>query len=135
MNYPVINTVATGKRIKELCRRNNISVNEVKEFMGFENPQAIYKWLRGESLPSLDNFYALSRLLNVPLDSLIISVENLGGFSTDSFFICWVRGRVGGDIDPDLIEARMIEYMIRFGYFVYNYIKSKKNMLHLHNFS
>lgn len=92
-NYPVINTEATGKRIKELCRLCNISVTQVKEFMGFENPQAIYKWLRGESLPTLDNFYALSRLLNVPLDSLIISVEELGGSSTDSFF-SFVGGRL-----------------------------------------
>ena len=86
-NYPVINTVATGKRIKQLCRQCNISVDQVREFMGFENPQAIYKWLRGDSLPSIDNFYALSVLIGVPMDSLIISVEDLGGFSTDSFFV------------------------------------------------
>lgn len=84
-NYPVINTEATGKRIKELCRHNNISVEEVREFMGFENPQAIYKWQRGDSLPSIDNFYALSRLLNVPIDSIIVSEGDLGGSSSDVF--------------------------------------------------
>lgn len=87
-NYPVINTEATGKRIKELCRHNKISVNDVKEFMGFENPQAIYKWQRGESLPSIDNFYALSRLLNVPIDSIIISEDDSGGSSSE--FLCCI---------------------------------------------
>ncbi|MBQ8167032.1 MAG: helix-turn-helix transcriptional regulator [Lachnospiraceae bacterium] len=85
--YPVINTEATGKRIKELCRHNKISVNDVKEFMGFENPQAIYKWQRGESLPSIDNFYALSKLLNVPIDSIIISEDDSGGSSSDFCFM------------------------------------------------
>lgn len=82
-NYPVINTEATGKRIKELCRHNNISVNDVKEFMGFENPQAIYKWQRGETLPNIDNFFALSRLLNVPIDSIIISEDDSRGSSSE----------------------------------------------------
>lgn len=81
--YPVINTEATGKRIKELCRHNNISVNDVKEFMGFENPQAIYKWQRGETLPNIDNFFALSRLLNVPIDSIIISEDDSRGSSSE----------------------------------------------------
>lgn len=103
-NYPVINTVATGKRIKQLCRHSNISVDQVREFMGFENPQAIYKWLRGESMPSIDNFYALSRLLDVPMDSLIISVEDLGGFSTDSFFC------VDGGLNP---RARKLFLVLR----------------------
>ena len=84
-DYPVINTKATGKRIKELCRHNNISVNDVKEFMGFENPQAIYKWQRGETLPNIDNFFALSRLLNVPIDSIIISEDDSGGSSSDFY--------------------------------------------------
>ena len=82
-DYPVINTEATGKRIKELCRHNNISVNDVKEFMGFENPQAIYKWQRGETLPNIDNFFALSRLLNVPIDSIIISEDDSRGSSSE----------------------------------------------------
>ena len=85
-NYPVINTEATGKRIKELCRSKHISVDEVREFMGFENPQAIYKWQRGESLPNIDNFFALSKLLNIPIDNIIISEDDRGGPSSDSCF-------------------------------------------------
>ena len=79
--YPVIDTLATGRRIKELCRSNRISVNEVREFMGFENPQAIYKWMRGESIPSIDNLYALSRLLNTPIDDIIKGADDRRGAS------------------------------------------------------
>ena len=72
-DYPVINTEATGKRIKELCRHNKISVNDVKEFMGFENPQAIYKWQQGMALPTIDNLVALAALLGVTIDKIIVT--------------------------------------------------------------
>lgn len=40
--------------------------------MGFENPQAIYKWLSGRSLPSLDNFVILSRLLHTSMEDILV---------------------------------------------------------------
>ena len=42
---------------------------------GFEEPQAIYKWQRGQSLPSVDNLYALGALLEVPLDEILVQAR------------------------------------------------------------
>ena len=39
---------------------------------GFENPQAIYKWLSGKSLPSIDNFIILSRLLHTSIEDILV---------------------------------------------------------------
>ena len=63
MNYPVLDLKATGERINQLRKDNNLRVIDVAEYMGFESTQAVYKWQRGESLPTVDNLYALSRLL------------------------------------------------------------------------
>ena len=60
VTFPVLDIKATGNRIKEIRVKKHISVNEICEYMGFENPQAVYKWQRGESLPTVDNLYALS---------------------------------------------------------------------------
>lgn len=70
--YPVIDLKATGKRIKELRLRNNLSVEDVSHYMGFESIQAVYKWQRGESLPSIDSLYALSKLFRIPMDEILI---------------------------------------------------------------
>ena len=72
MVYPVINPVATGARIKELRVLNHLRVEDISDFMGFENPQAVYKWQRGDSLPSIDNLYALALLFGVNIDDIII---------------------------------------------------------------
>lgn len=71
MQYPVIDVKATGKRIKELREAHHLKVAEVAEFMGFESDQAVYKWQRGDSLPTVDNLFALSRLFNTPVDEII----------------------------------------------------------------
>ncbi|MCR5626274.1 MAG: helix-turn-helix domain-containing protein [Lachnospiraceae bacterium] len=72
MEYPVIDTKATGKRIRELIKSHHMKVEEVARFMGFESVQAVYKWQRGDSLPTVDNLYALSSLFETSIDSIII---------------------------------------------------------------
>ena len=67
--YPVIDMRATGAHIKELM---NTRVQDVQEAMGLASPQAVYRWLRGSSMPSVDNLYALSRYLNVSMEDVIV---------------------------------------------------------------
>ncbi len=73
--FPVLDVKATGNRIKEIRVAKHISVNDICEFMGFENPQAVYKWQRGESLPTVDNLYALSRLFETPMEQILCERE------------------------------------------------------------
>ena len=51
--YLSIQPVETGKRIKQLLSEQNYTIREIQGAFGFENPQAIYKWISGKSLPSL----------------------------------------------------------------------------------
>ena len=40
--------------------------------MGFENPQAVYKWISGRSLPSIDNFLILSKVLHTSIEDILV---------------------------------------------------------------
>ena len=75
MNYPIIDLKATGARIRELRIKNNLTDEEVMAFMGFEAPQAVYKSQRGESLPSVDNLFALSKLFGARIEDILVSEE------------------------------------------------------------
>lgn len=77
MDYPVIDMKRTGMKIKHLCRERGISVRDIKEFMNFSSSQSVYDWFHGKSMPSLDNFYALSRLLHVPMENLICASDQM----------------------------------------------------------
>lgn len=70
--FPVIDPIATGENILRLRMLRGISVREMQLYFGFESPQAIYKWQHGHSLPSVDNLYALSALLEVPMEQILV---------------------------------------------------------------
>ncbi len=75
MEYPVVDMQKTGRRIRELMKQNNIKTKDIVEFMGFESEQSVYKWLRGDSLPKVDNLFALSRLFGTSMDGIIMERE------------------------------------------------------------
>ena len=70
--FPSIDLVKTGNNITKLMKEKNIKVSDLQEAFGFEYPQAIYKWKRGECLPTLDNLIILSVLFKTPIDKIII---------------------------------------------------------------
>ena len=70
--YPVIDLSATGMHLKELMDERDVSVQDVQKAMGLAAPQAVYRWLKGNNMPSVDNLYALSRYLNTSMDDMII---------------------------------------------------------------
>ena len=72
MDYPVLDTRAIGARIKQRRKARNLTVEDIARFMGFESEQAVYKWQRGDSLPTVDNLYALSRLFDTSVDDILI---------------------------------------------------------------
>ena len=74
-HFPVIDPVATGANIVRLRLERGLSVQDLQNFFGFEEPQSIYKWQRGQSLPSVDNLYALSVLLDVTLDEILVPAK------------------------------------------------------------
>ena len=70
--YPTIDLTATGNNIKRLLKEKGISVRQLQEFFGFEQPQAIYKWQWGVCLPKIDHLFALSKILEVPIDKILV---------------------------------------------------------------
>lgn len=70
--YPVIDMCATGTHIKELMDTREVTVQDVQKAMGLAAPQAVYRWLKGSNMPSVDNLYALSRYLNVQMEDVIV---------------------------------------------------------------
>lgn len=68
---PYFDLVASGRKMRMIRKERNISVEQVRQYMGFESVQAIYKWERGECLPQADTLVALSLLYQVnPIELL-----------------------------------------------------------------
>ena len=74
-NYPSIDYVKSGKILFDALYAMNISPTEAAEYMGYSEYRTVYKWKLGRSLPKLENLYAFSRLIGIPMDMLIIGED------------------------------------------------------------
>ena len=102
MPFPMIDVRATGRNIDRLLTEKQISVRTLQTYFSFDTPRAIYKWLRGEHLPSVDHLFALSRLLQIPLQDILVELQQ-------------------GDQDVPPIMGQMINWLFRQNAFLRGY--------------
>ena len=76
MNFPVINQVKTGKNIKRIAKEKGLSADKIRDLLGICDRSNVYKWFRGEVLPTVDNLLAISILFGVTINDLIVT-ENI----------------------------------------------------------
>ena len=71
MLVPLVDMKLTGQNITALREQRGISVRDLQNLLGFATPQSIYKWQRGETLPTIENLVALACILSVPIEEII----------------------------------------------------------------
>ena len=71
IQYPTINMVRTGRNIQQLREQAGLSIRDLQEIFGFSTPQAIYKWQRGSTLPTVDNLVLLAIIFGVTIDRIL----------------------------------------------------------------
>lgn len=69
---PTIDMAATGRNIGMLRDAAGLTNRELADALGFSTRNAVYKWLGGEALPSLDNLVILADLLGVRMDEVLV---------------------------------------------------------------
>lgn len=67
---PMINMTATGARITTLRKENNVTVQMIVDTLGVTK-NAVCKWQRGETLPSIDNLVGLAAMLGVTINDIV----------------------------------------------------------------
>ena len=68
-----IDVEQSGKRIIACIGERGYTWQEIQYFLNLESVQAIYRW-NGKNLPSLSNLYALSDLLEIPIDNFLVAL-------------------------------------------------------------
>lgn len=74
--YRSIDQEKTGIKIKEMLNEAGYDVNYVQEYLHLACPQSIYRWFKGKILPSVEHLCALSRLLGVHMEELLVLENN-----------------------------------------------------------
>ncbi len=69
--FPLINKRETGVNLRRLMDMRGVTAKDVQQYLGLGCVQSVYRWLDGINMPTIDNLYALSELLNVPIDAMV----------------------------------------------------------------
>lgn len=73
--YTSMDMLMTGQLIKRLVSERGYSVSEVQEKLGLSCPQPIYRWYKGQNLPSVDNLFILSDMLGLHMEDFLIQSD------------------------------------------------------------
>ena len=68
---PIIDVKATGNNIKNIIK-SKFKISDVQISCGFNTPQAILKWMRGDAVPTIDNLIILADMFDMTIDKIII---------------------------------------------------------------
>lgn len=73
--YSYVDMPATGARLRDKIFESGYNVKSIQEYLDLACPQSIYKWIRGESLPSINHLYMLSKLFDVHMEDLLVTED------------------------------------------------------------
>lgn len=74
-SYLSIDLYETGKRIKKLMMQRGYSVKDIQQLLHLSCPQPIYRWMKGQVLPTVDHLYIMARVLHVHMEELLVSQD------------------------------------------------------------
>ena len=66
-----INATATGANIKQMMKDRNMTTTDIQKACGFGTPQAIFKWFRGISMPTIDNMVIVADLFGCTINDIV----------------------------------------------------------------
>ena len=69
--FPLINKRETGVNLRRIMDMRGVTPKDVQEYLGLGCVQSVYRWVDGVNMPTIDNLYALSELLQVRIDAIV----------------------------------------------------------------
>ena len=66
-----IDMVRTGRNIQHYMQICHLSVSDIQRMCSCSH-QAVYQWINGKVLPSVDNLRILASAFHVPMDDIVI---------------------------------------------------------------
>lgn len=91
-NKVQIDMKKTGTKIKALCKLRHITVKDIQRELCISAHQSVYDWFSGKTLPSLDNMYRLSKLLNVHMEDMLeVSEKSVAEITEDNYMMVYYQ--------------------------------------------
>lgn len=71
--YTSLDMVQTGKKLHYIFIKNGCTVKDIQFFLNLACPQSIYRWLKGQTLPSIDNLYRMAEIFQIHMEDMLVA--------------------------------------------------------------
>ena len=71
--YTSLDMIQTGKKIHYIFIKNGCTVKDIQCFLNLACPQSIYRWIKGQTLPSIDNLYKMSEIFQIHMEDMLVA--------------------------------------------------------------
>lgn len=75
--YPNIDMLRTGKKLKYMMESAGYTPRMIQDYLHLSCVQPIYRWYKGQILPSVDHLFMLSELLNVHMEDFLVKKDTV----------------------------------------------------------
>lgn len=75
--YASLDATMTGKRIQHVISESKYSVKDFQTMLRLSCPQPIYRWMKGQTLPSIDNLYMMHRILGIHMEDMLVASDEV----------------------------------------------------------
>ena len=72
-NY-IIDSVATGAKIKDFRTKKGITATKLAEMLGLSGKISVHKWESGENVPTIDHLVVMSKIFKSRIDDIVVSL-------------------------------------------------------------
>lgn len=68
-----LDMIQTGKKIHYIFIKNGCTVKDIQCFLDLACPQSIYRWIKGQTLPSIDNLYKMAEIFQIHMEDMLVA--------------------------------------------------------------
>ena len=72
IHYQNIDMQLTGLWLKRCATQKGYSAKDLQHYLQLSCPQPVYRWFKGQVLPSVNHLYCLGRLLEMHMEALLV---------------------------------------------------------------
>jgi transcriptional regulator with XRE-family HTH domain len=73
--FPEIDLKRTGKNLKKICQAHNLAPKDLQQMLQLGSIKAVYNWYAGIRLPNIDNLLAISKLLQISINEILVETK------------------------------------------------------------
>lgn len=76
--YETIDMERSGIRIKQIFAEAGYDVRDIQHILHLSCPQPIYRWFKGQTLPTVNHLFILSRICRVHMEDFLVGKRPKG---------------------------------------------------------